>query len=127
MTEEEHLDVFSAVNGLSRWDDETIALVARALREGSMTKLTMIGLANLIDGSNPFGMQLKMKGQGNALTLRERAERVDRAYEVGGFIANLIQKGYKQEDALFDAEEEYGISPTTAWRYHQLYLSLVED
>lgn len=124
MDDEGSTEIFMLVSGLSRWSEEGAAKVATALRTGALTSLQAWGLANLLDGSNPFGHFLKMHGQTNADTIEEGAQRYDRAQQVGRSVSRAIAQGAKPEDALLDAEEEFGISVTTARRCYQAYKAL---
>jgi len=116
--EEDH-PVIASVYGLGRWN---AAAVADAVRRQALSKAEAAGLANLIEGRHPQGLRLEIVGQGKGwMPATDKAKRWDRLIRVGKFVEGLIADGATWEEAVFDAEDHFGLSAPTVARDLRLY------
>lgn len=111
---------FAAVFGLCRWDEESATAVANCLRNGTLSQLSVYGLANLIDGSNPKGLRLKFQGQGNALRPLEGYLQWERAVWVLQNFEDLRAKGKTWEESVGELADLAGVSESTISRLLQV-------
>lgn len=119
------LAAFYSVYGLIRFDPKAVAL---ALRNGTLTSMEAHGLANLLEGTHPQGLTLKMMGQGRGWKpAAETAARYDRLMMIGTFLERSLLAGNKMENAVIDAASEFGISEPTVYRDFQMYRSIEDE
>jgi hypothetical protein len=115
----EGMRVFGSLTGITRFDAQA---VADALRTRPLTRLEAVALANLIDGSNPTGLRLAIKGQGKGwIPMIEAAARFDRLRAVGAFVDERLSDGETLEAAVIEAAENFGFSEPTIYRDLALY------
>lgn len=108
-----------SVMGIMRFDAEA---VADALRTRPLTQLEAEGLANLIDGSRPDGLRLKMQGQGkNWRPIAEGAAAYDRMMAIGSFVDAQLASGGTVEEAVIDAASSFRVSEPTIYRNLRTY------
>lgn len=103
-----------SVIGFMKFDAEA---VAHALRTRPLTAFEARSLANLIDGKNPRGLRLEMRGQGRGWRpIVEAAAAYERVMAVGHFVEAQLAKGGSVEEAVIDAAQRFGISEPTVYR-----------
>ena len=111
--------VLASVLGLARFD---AALVASALRRGTLSKLAAHGLANLIEGKHPEGLKLVMQGQKKGWKpALEAAASYERVLAIGDFVSRKLADGDTKEGAVIDASEAFEVSEATIYRDLRLY------
>jgi hypothetical protein len=111
--------VLFSVIGVIRFDAHA---VANALRSRPLSRLEANGLANLLDGGNPNGLHLEMRGQGKGWKpIYETATAYNRLMAIGSFIDTQMSDNNTLEEAVLDAVEEFRVSEATVYRDLRLY------
>ena len=123
-----HEELFSMLYGSSKWDG---ARVAEGLRSEHLSNagraVALSLLADLIDGTDPFGgRQLKLAGGGKRVHIKDARAEYDRIMQIGGWVQAEIDKGEKFRSAIAGAEDEFGVSESTAQRATTIFRKRTE-
>ena len=111
--------------GITRWDGHSLASYLRKTPKPS--RIVILAIASLIDGSRPDGMHLKLRGQGSGMTIKEGANAYNQVLEIGEFFREREAVGETWEEVVFDASEQFGISEATVSRRLALFKILQAD
>ena len=111
--------------GITRWDGHSLANYLRRTRKPS--RLVILAIASLIDGSHPDGMHLKLRGQGSGMTTKQCADAYNQVLKIGEFFRDREDIGATWEEIVFDAVELFGISESTVSRRLALFKILQAD
>lgn len=118
-----HDDLFAMLMGSSKWNG---ARVAEGLRSeyltGGARLFAVTLLADLIEGNGRWGgRKLKLSGDGNQFHAKDAKAEYDRIMQIGAWVQSEIDRGVTFRDALYGAQDELGVSDSTAQRALVIY------
>lgn len=112
LSEEER--AFYSIVGAIRFDSQA---VAKRLRSGPLSLFESRILADLMDGNNPQGLRLELRGQGKGwIPMAESAAFWNRMMAIGQFVESELERGRDLDDAVHNATEKFGLSEATIFR-----------
>lgn len=117
-----HDELFSMLSGTRKWDG---IRVAEGLRSKHLSKfgrkLALAQLADLIDGTATCGSHLKLTGSGKRIHIADSFDEYEKTMEIGRWIEQELDQGETFRSALAGAEDEFGVSESTAQRAVKVY------
>lgn len=101
---------------------------AEAVRNRSLTPGEAHGLANLLEGTHPQGLRLKMTGQGKGWwPIVEGYKAFQRAKAIGAFVEERLKSREPWEGAVIDAAEQFGVYEATVSRDVRIFRLMNEE
>ena len=110
-----HKELFLMLRGLKRWDGEKVAAGLRSPNLSHAGKsYALLCLANLIDGKG--SQHLKITGRNKRQHIVDLREEYERTMQIGRWVQSQIDSGETFRSALAAAEDQFGVSESTAQR-----------
>lgn len=111
-------DLWAMLHGFRKWDGERVAAEFRslALKPGGEQLSAILTIADLIEGKGRNGMKLKLIGSDKRRFLEDIRAEHDRYIEIGRWVQAEVDEGEQVRSALAGAEDEFGVSESTAQR-----------
>jgi hypothetical protein len=115
--EPEYWELYSMLNGLRKWNPDKVAATLRSCDLPHVHRLLIMScLADLIDGTAVGGRKLKMVGSKKRFHILDARAEHDRYIGIGRWVQSEIDNGETHRAAIAGAEDQFGVSESTAQR-----------